>query len=90
MAQAFSTRVAGLKRSRSSACSTSEAVKSCAREAGVEMPEDDLVDLLGADARMVERLAADLDDEALERLAVELAEGRMRPADDACRHRCLP
>ena len=86
VAQAFSTRVAGLKRSRSSAWRTRLAVKSCGGKAGIEMAEHDLVDLVGTDAGMVERVGRDLDDQAFQRLAFELAEARMRPADDACGH----
>ena len=56
------------------------------REAGIEMAEHDLVDLVRPDAGMVERLVRDLDDQRFQRLAFELAEARMRPADDACGH----
>jgi hypothetical protein len=56
------------------------------REAGVEMAEQDLVDLLGADAGMVERLIRDPDDQAFDGLVVELAEFAVSPADDAGGH----
>src|SRR5690606_20226936 len=56
------------------------------REAGVEMPEHDLVHVIRADAGMVQRLRRDLDDQALDGLVLQLAETRMRPADDACGH----
>ena len=56
------------------------------REAGIEMAEHDLVDLVRADAGMLERVVGDLDDQRFQRLAFELAEARMRPSDDACGH----
>ena len=59
------------------------------RETGVEMAEHDLVDIVRADAGVVERVNGDLGDQALQRLAFELTETRMRPADDACGHGSL-
>jgi hypothetical protein len=82
VAQAFSTRVAGLKRSAGSACSTSEAVKVLRREAGIEMAEHDLIDLVGGDAGIDQRVGRDRDDQALDGLGILLAERRMRPAND--------
>ena len=66
VAQAFSTRVAGLKRRAGSAWSTSELVKSCGDEAAVEVAEPDLVDLGRARARHRRwRAVRGLDDQAL-------------------------
>ena len=56
------------------------------REAAVEMAQHDLVHVLGADPRMVERLVGDAHDQAFDRLGVVFSEGRMRPADDTGGH----
>ena len=56
------------------------------REARVEVAEHDLVDVLGLDAGVGQRAVGDPHDQALHRLAVEPAEGRMGPAHDAARH----
>src|SRR5271155_5983126 len=56
------------------------------REAGVEVTEHDLVDVFGGDAGVAERFACDAHYETLDRFTRELAEGRMRPAYDACGH----
>ncbi len=58
-------------------------------EAAVEMAEDHLVDVLRPKARVIQRLVGDADDQALDGLGVELAEGSMGPADDAGSHGCL-
>ena len=59
------------------------------REPGVEMPEHDLVDIGGGNPGVGERLLGDAHDQALDRLALEPAEGRMSPANDASRHGVL-
>ena len=56
------------------------------REAGVEVAEQDLVDVAGRDAGIGERFGRHLDDQAFDGFAVKLAERRMRPADDAGGH----
>ena len=56
------------------------------REARVEVAEHDLVDVRGLDPGVGQRAVGDPHDQALDRLAVEPAEGRMRPAHDAARH----
>ena len=56
------------------------------REAGVEMPEHDLVDIGGGNAGVRQRFVGDADHEALDGLGIELAERRMRPSDDAGCH----
>src|SRR5712691_8033964 len=56
------------------------------REAGVEMAEHDLVDVARLDPGIGQRLARDPDDQALDRLAFEAPELRVRPAHDASRH----
>ena len=56
------------------------------REAGVEMPEHDLVDVGGRDAGIGQRFVRHPDHEALDRLGVEFPERRMRPSDDAGCH----
>ena len=56
------------------------------REARIEVAEHDLVDVAGLDAGVGQRPVGDPHDQALHRLAVEPAEGRMRPAHDAARH----
>ena len=86
VAQAFSTRVAGLNRNPSLACRTIEAVKSCGLKPGVEVAEQDLVDVLGRDPGVGQRLVRDPDDQAFQGLVVELSEGRMRPTHDAGGH----
>ena len=86
VAQAFSTRVAGLKRNASLACRTSDGGEILRREAGIEMSEHDLVHGFRADPGMGERLAGDAHDQAFDGLAVEPAKGRVSPADDAGGH----
>ncbi len=56
------------------------------REAGVEVAEHDLVDVGGPDAGMGDRLARDPRHQALDGLALEPAEFRMGPSDDASGH----
>src|SRR5439155_3264178 len=56
------------------------------REAGVEMPEHDLVDIGSRNAGVGERLVGNLDNEALDGFGIELSEWRMRPSDDAGCH----
>ena len=56
------------------------------REAGIEMAEHDLVDVLGGDAGICERFARHFDDEAFDGLVGELAEWRVRPSHDAGSH----
>ena len=60
------------------------------RKAGVEMPEHDLVDVLGRDAGIGQRLAGHPHDQAFDALTAELSEGGMGPADDTGGHRSLP
>jgi hypothetical protein len=48
----------------------------------VEMSEQNLVDVRGAYARMLKRLACRFDDQALDGFCVELSEWRMSPPDD--------
>ena len=86
VAQAFSTRVAGLKRKLSLACSTSEAVKSCGEKPALKWPSTISSTSAGLDAGVLQRLVGDPDDQALDGLVVELAEGRVGPADDAGGH----
>ena len=56
------------------------------REAGVEVPEDDLVDVLCRDTGVEQRLVCHAYHKALDRFAGELPEGRMCPSHDASRH----
>ena len=56
------------------------------REAGIEMAEHDLVDVLGRDAGVGQRLARDPHNQAFDSLTGELAERRMGPSDDAGGH----
>ena len=56
------------------------------REAGVEMPEHDLVDVFGGYAGVGQRIGRHLHHEALDGFRVELAEWRVRPSDDAGCH----
>ncbi len=58
-------------------------------KAGVEMAEHDLVDVLGRDAGMAQRLAGNLHDKAFDALAIKLTEGGVGPTDDAGGHRSL-
>ena len=60
------------------------------RKAGVEMAEHDLVDVLGGDPGIGQRLAGDPHDQAFDALAIKLTEGGMGPTDNACGHRSLP
>ena len=57
------------------------------RKAGIEMAEHDLVDRGRLQPRMSDRLARHGDDQALDRLALQLAEARMRPAGNQTIHR---
>src|SRR5438034_1085527 len=50
------------------------------------MAEHDLVDVARRDAGVAERLGRNSHDQALDRLALEPAEGRVRPSNDASRH----
>ena len=54
------------------------------------MPEHDLVDILGGDPGVGQRLAGHPHDQAFDAFAIKLTEGGMRPTDDCCGHRCLP
>src|ERR1700682_4684954 len=54
------------------------------------MPEHDLVDIAGGNTGVRQRFVGDADDEALDRLGIELAERRVRPSDDAGCHGCSP
>ncbi len=56
------------------------------REAGVEMAEHDLVDVLGSDSRVRERRVRHAHDEALDAFVAQFAEGRVRPSHDASGH----
>ena len=56
------------------------------REAGVEMAEHDFVDVAGGDPGIGERLGRHPHDQALDRLALETAEGGVGPANDASGH----
>jgi hypothetical protein len=53
------------------------------------MAEHYLVHILRPDAGMLQGLGRDADDQALDRLGVELAEGCVSPADDTGCHGCL-
>ena len=59
------------------------------RKAGVEVAEDDFVDVFRRNRGVGERLGCDPHDQALDRLAGELAERRMRPSHDAGGHNLL-
>ena len=83
VAQAFSTRVARLKRRSGEACSTSEAVKSCAEKPALKWPSTISSTSLARDAGVGQRLAGDPHDQAFDALAIKLTEGGMGPADDA-------
>jgi hypothetical protein len=50
------------------------------------MPEQDLVDIGGANAGIRDRLVRDLDYKALDGFGIEFAERRVRPSDDAGCH----
>src|SRR5712691_6926560 len=56
------------------------------REAGVEMPEHDFIDVSSGDAGVRQRVGGNPDHQALDGLGIELAEWRMRPSDDAGCH----
>ncbi len=56
------------------------------REAGVEMPEHDFIDVAGGNAGIGQRLGRDLHHEALDGFGVEFSERRVRPSDDAGCH----
>src|SRR5580700_2209728 len=56
------------------------------REARVEVPEHDLVNIGGRDAGVIERTGGGANDQAFHRLAFEPAEWRVGPADDARGH----
>ena len=53
------------------------------------MAEHHLVHILRSDPGMLQRLVGDADDQALDGLGIELAEGRVRPADDTGGHERL-
>jgi hypothetical protein len=55
-------------------------------EPGIEVAEHDLVDIVRADARMLERLLGDAHDEALDALRVMLTERGVGPAHDTGSH----
>src|SRR6185369_7434740 len=59
-------------------------------EAGVEMADEDAVDIFGLDPGIGERRVDDLQHQGLDVLALMLAEGRMGPADDAACHDMSP
>src|SRR5262249_36048713 len=59
-------------------------------EAGVEMTEEDFIDISRSYASIGERLTRDLDDQAFDGLGIEPPKWRMRPSDDATGHRYLP
>src|SRR3954467_10415537 len=95
VAQAFSTRVAGLKRKASLACRPIGGGKSCGVKPAVKCPSQDLVHVRGPDPGVGQRLVRDPDDQALHGLGGELAKGGMSPANNASRHggvlsRCRP
>jgi hypothetical protein len=48
------------------------------------MTEHDLADVFRSDARMFQRFSGYLGDQTFQRFAFQLAEARMRPADDTC------
>ena len=81
VAQAFSTRVAGLKRSAGSASSAKAAGKALFLEAA-EIADIDRIDVGKADAGMLDRLAGGAGDQRLEIVVLELAEAGMGEADD--------
>ena len=60
------------------------------REAGVEMPEHDLVDIASRNAGIGQRLVRNPDHQALDGFGIEFSERRMRPSDDAGCHGCSP
>src|SRR3546814_5821325 len=64
--------------------------KGLAREALVEVADEDLVDLVGADAGVLERLQGDASDEGFDIVVLVLAERRVAPADDAGGHADSP
>src|SRR5262249_50820102 len=55
-------------------------------EAGVEMADEDLVDIRGRDAGIGQRRCRRAHDQRFDVLALEPAERRMAPADDAGGH----
>ena len=59
------------------------------RKARVEVAEHDLVDVLGRDPGVGQRLAGDAHDQAFDSLAIKLTEGGMGPTDNGCGHRRL-
>ena len=56
------------------------------REAGVEVPEDDLVHIGRRNASIRDRIRGNTYDQALNRLGIEPPERRMRPSHDAAGH----
>ena len=60
------------------------------REVLAEVAEIDLVDLLGAQSRIGNRLGRDLGDQGLDVFVLMLAKRRMAPADDAGGHAGSP
>src|SRR5690606_6577568 len=57
------------------------------RKATIEVPQDNLVDVVGTDARVLKRFARHLNNQAFNRLALKLSKGRMCPANNTCCHR---
>jgi hypothetical protein len=88
VAQAFSTRVARLKRRSGEAWRTSEAVEILRGEAGVEVAQHDLVDVPGVDAGVGKRLRRHLHNQAFHSFIGQFAERRMRPSHNAGSHDC--
>jgi hypothetical protein len=86
VAQAFSTRVAGLKRR----ASDERGREVLLHEAAAEMADIDLVDVARFEARILDRVGRDLDDQLLEIHARALAELAVGPADDAGGHVASP
>src|SRR3546814_5171996 len=60
------------------------------RKAAIEMAEENLVDVGGADTRIRQRALRHAPDQRLDILVLMAAEERMAPADDASRHGCSP
>lgn len=60
------------------------------REAGVEVPQHDFVDIGRGDAGIGKRLGRGADHQALHRLRIELAKRRVGPSNDTGCHDCFP
>lgn len=60
------------------------------REPGVEMPQHDLVDIVGPETGILQRRARHARDEPLDGFGVLSAEGCMGPSDDTCCHGVSP